>query len=74
MGDKDVTQPDGFLRILPEFGGRSGQTEKGYGQGAPEVIVEVTGSTTARDLGKKKICTKVLGFGSMSPFWSGRRR
>ena len=53
MGGQDVTQPDGFLRILPEFGGQSGETEKGYGKGAPELIVEVTGSSTSRDLGKK---------------------
>ena len=53
MGDKGVPQPDGFLRILPEYGGQSGLNEKGYGQGAPELIVEVTGSTVSRDLGNK---------------------
>jgi len=52
MGAADVPQPDLFLRILPEFGGQSGET-RGYGSGAPELIVEVSGSTLSRDLGAK---------------------
>jgi Uma2 family endonuclease len=52
MGPKDVPQPDIALRILPEYGGQS--TVKGkYAGGAPELIVEVTGSTSSRDLGVK---------------------
>ena len=53
MGDRNVPQPDAFLRVLPEHGGQSGETERGYGDGAPELIVEVTGSSKSRDLGSK---------------------
>jgi len=52
MSAADVPQPDVFLRIAPEYGGQSGETH-GYGSGAPELIVEVSGSTLSRDLGAK---------------------
>ena len=52
MGPKDVPQPDLFLRIVPEYGGQSG-AEGVYAAGAPELIVEVTGSSVSRDLGVK---------------------
>src|SRR5262245_23619456 len=53
MGKKNVPQPDIFLRILPKYGGQSAEAGK-YGSGAPELIVEVTGSSRSRDLGAKK--------------------
>ncbi|MBI3695277.1 MAG: Uma2 family endonuclease [Acidobacteria bacterium] len=49
---EDAPQPDCCLRILPEHGGQSG-VERGYGCGAPELIVEVSVSSAARDLGPK---------------------
>ncbi|MDX1980708.1 MAG: Uma2 family endonuclease [Bryobacteraceae bacterium] len=52
MGQKDVPQPDGFLRILPRFGGQFGDAGD-YGAGAPELIVEISGSSLSRDLGAK---------------------
>jgi len=52
MGPKDTPQPDIFLRILPEFGGQSTVAGK-YAAGAPELIVEVSGSSLSRDLGIK---------------------
>jgi Uma2 family endonuclease len=52
MGPEDVPQPDIFLRILPEFGGQSG-LDGNYASGAPELIVEVSGSSLSRDLGIK---------------------
>jgi Uma2 family endonuclease len=52
MGAADVPQPDLFLRILPEFGGQSGESGA-YGARAPELVVEVSGSTLSRDLGAK---------------------
>lgn len=52
MGPKDVPQPDIFLRILPEYGGQS-RVEGDYAAGAPELTVEVTGSSLSRDLGVK---------------------
>ena len=52
MGPKDIPQPDVFLRILPEWGGQSRNSGK-YAEGAPELIVEVSGSSLSRDLGIK---------------------
>jgi hypothetical protein len=52
MGPRDVPQPDLFLRILPEYGGQS-RVEQPYAAGAPELIVEVSGSSLSRDLGVK---------------------
>ena len=49
---EDAPQPDGSLRILPEYGGQSG-VERDYGRGAPELAVEVALSGAARDLGPK---------------------
>lgn len=52
MGPADMPQPDLFLRILPAFGGQSTDAGK-YAAGAPELIVEVSGSSVSRDLGIK---------------------
>ncbi len=52
MGPDDVAQPDLFLRLDPEYGGQS-RTEGKYAAGAPELTVEVSGSSTSRDLGVK---------------------
>lgn len=52
MGAKDVPQPDVALRIHPDAGGQSGK-HGDYGEGAPELIVEVTASSLSRDLGAK---------------------
>ena len=49
---EDAPQPDSYLRILPEYGGQSSE-ERGYGSGAPELIVEVALTSAARDLGPK---------------------
>jgi Uma2 family endonuclease len=49
---KDVPQPDLTLRILPEYGGRS-QQQDGLSTGAPELIVEISLSSAALDLGPK---------------------
>src|SRR5262245_54347052 len=46
-------QPDVYLRILPEYGGQSHE-EKGLSAGAPELAVEVAGSSAPLDLGKKR--------------------
>jgi Uma2 family endonuclease len=52
MAERDVSQPDLTLRILPEKGGQSSD-EGDYTAGAPELIVEVAASSRARDLGVK---------------------
>jgi Uma2 family endonuclease len=50
--EQDAPQPDIALRILPAFGGQSGD-EGPYLAGAPELIVEVAASSRAKDLGPK---------------------
>lgn len=45
-------QPDGYLRILPEFGGRT-QTVEGYIEGGPELVAEVAASSASYDLHDK---------------------
>jgi Uma2 family endonuclease len=45
-------QPDGFLRILPECGGRS-RTVDGYTEGSPELVAEVAASSASYDLHDK---------------------
>jgi Uma2 family endonuclease len=52
MGRDDVPQPDLALRIRPSHGGQSGDSGT-YAAGAPELIVEITGSSSSRDLGIK---------------------
>jgi Uma2 family endonuclease len=52
MGPKDVPQPDIALYILSECGGQS-RVERSLGAGAPELIVEISGSSHSRDLGVK---------------------
>jgi len=52
MGPEDAPQPDLFLRILPDYGGQS-RVEPPYPAGAPELVVEVSGSSLSRDLGIK---------------------
>ncbi len=46
-------QPDAFLRILPEYGGRTKLNPNGFTVGAPELIVEITASSLSYDLGAK---------------------
>ncbi|MBM3767716.1 MAG: Uma2 family endonuclease [Acidobacteria bacterium] len=52
MGVGDVPQPDISLRILPECGGQSRDVGD-YVAGAPELVIEVCGSSLSRDLGTK---------------------
>ena len=60
MGPKDVPQPDVTLSILPECGGQS-RVEGNLSAGAPELIVEVTGSSYSRDLGVKLELYRTVG-------------
>lgn len=46
-------QPDACLYVLPSHGGRVKTNEKGYILGAPDLIVEVSGSTASYDLNAK---------------------
>jgi Uma2 family endonuclease len=49
---ESAPQPDAFLRILPEHGG-STQDHTNFLHGAPELIVEISESSTAYDFGPK---------------------
>jgi len=54
-------QPDHCLRILPEYGGRSDTSRKGYIEGAPEFLIEVSDSTRSLDLNAKKYEYEICG-------------
>jgi Uma2 family endonuclease len=53
LGADDVPQPDGLLRILPEFGGQARLDAKGYLLGAPELALEVAASSASLDVREK---------------------
>ncbi len=52
MSKESVPQPDLALRILAEHGGQS-RLEGEYPAGAPELIVEISHTTSSRDSGAK---------------------
>ena len=52
MGGANAPQPDLDLCILPESGGQS-RVEGSYPAGAPELIIEVSHTTTRQDAGEK---------------------
>lgn len=52
MSPDSAPQPDLTLRIRPESGGQS-RIESSYSAGAPELIVEISHSTAAKDRGAK---------------------
>ena len=52
MSPDSAPQPDLTLRIRPESGGQS-RTEGIYSAGAPELIVEISHTTSAKDKGSK---------------------
>ena len=54
LDDLGEPQPDALLRILPEAGGQS-RSEGSFIAGAPELVVEVSRSTRAVDLGPKRL-------------------
>ncbi|MBI4903167.1 MAG: Uma2 family endonuclease [Acidobacteria bacterium] len=60
MTNESVPQPDVALRILPDFGGQS-QDFGTYSAGAPELVLEVSGSSTSRDLGAKLLLYQSVG-------------
>jgi Uma2 family endonuclease len=53
LGGSSQPEPDLLLRILPEFGGRSARSEKGYLVGPPELVIEVSNTSVYVDLGPK---------------------
>jgi Putative restriction endonuclease len=53
LGWKSEPQPDGLLRLLPDFGGRTWD-EGGFVHGAPELVAEIAKATRYVDLGPKR--------------------
>jgi Uma2 family endonuclease len=57
----NVPQPDAFLRVLPEFGGRLTTGSKGYLVGSPEWIGEISASSASYDLHDKLAAYQLNG-------------
>jgi Uma2 family endonuclease len=53
LGRRNGPQPDGCLAVLPSHGGRVSTSPDGFYVGAPELVVEISGSTVGRDLTRK---------------------
>ena len=53
LDSNNEPQPDALLRIEPVQGGRSRIINKGYVEGAPELIVEIAGTSADYDLQDK---------------------
>ena len=53
LAEDSETQPDLHLRVLPEYGGRTRDTEDGYIAGPPELLMELARSSRKTDLGPK---------------------
>jgi Uma2 family endonuclease len=49
----NTTQPDALLFVQPEYGGHVQLGEKGYIEGAPDLVAEVASSSGSFDLGRK---------------------
>ncbi len=49
---EDAPQPDNTLQILPAFGGQS-RIEEPFSAGSPELVIEISASSAARDRGPK---------------------
>ena len=54
LGEEGEPQPDLYLRILPECGGKSRTTDDDFVAGAPELIAEITHNSRSIDLHAKK--------------------
>jgi Uma2 family endonuclease len=50
----NMPQPDAYLRLLETHGGHSRISEDDYLEGAPELIIEIAGSSAAVDLHAKR--------------------
>ena len=53
LGIKSVPQPDGILRLKPEYGGKTRLDEKGCIVGPVEFAAQIAASSAALDLGKR---------------------
>jgi Uma2 family endonuclease len=53
LGIRNVPQPDSFMRLLPERGGKTVLDEKKYLKGPPELVIEIAASSTSMDVHQK---------------------
>jgi len=82
LGPESELQPDGCLFILPECGGQVWEDEKGYINGPPEFVGEISDSTESIDLNRKMQDYEVAGvreyfvaaMRTQQVFWFARRR
>lgn len=51
---ENEVQPDAFLRVKSEFGGKAQVTDDDYLEGSPELIVEIAASSAAYDMHDKR--------------------
>lgn len=61
LDERNEVQPDAMMFWLPEFGGAARINDDGYIVGAPELVVEIAGSTLERDIGPKRAIYERLG-------------
>jgi Uma2 family endonuclease len=81
LGAESEPEPDHCLLVLPDFGGQTWENDRGYLAGSPELIVETSWATEARDLHQKKDDYEkaqvreyvVVALRSQKVFWFGRR-
>jgi Uma2 family endonuclease len=54
LGDDSEPQPDLYMRILPENGGRSSTSDDDYIVGPPELIIEIADAPGSIEFGAKR--------------------
>ena len=57
----DAPQPDSFLRIHEDAGGRTRLTADDYVDGGPELVCEIAASSAATDAGEKREAYRLAG-------------
>lgn len=61
LGPKSEVQPDAMMWIDSQYGGRVSVGRKGYGEGAPELVVEVAASSASYDMHDKMLVYQLSG-------------
>jgi hypothetical protein len=82
LGPESEPEPDGSLLILPECGGQTWEDDRGYLNGAPEWVGEISYSTESIDLNSKLVDYEKAGvreymvaaLRSKRVYWFIRRR
>lgn len=53
LDDENEPQPDSFLFLSPEYGGTARVGADGYVEGTPELVIQISATTTRLDLGPR---------------------